>query len=93
VGTAVAVAESAKEVGLPFFLVQCDRGALRNALEKAVQISQIRRRNIKFIEEMERQIIEQAMELVGGSKGELARVLGLSRTTLWKKLKKFGKTS
>ncbi|MBF7082712.1 sigma 54-interacting transcriptional regulator [Desulfallas sp. Bu1-1] len=45
------------------------------------------------MEEMERQIIEQAMELVGGGKGELARVLGLSRTTLWKKLKKFGKTS
>lgn len=45
------------------------------------------------MEEMERQIIEQAIEMVGGGKGELARVLGLSRTTLWKKLKKFGKAN
>ncbi|WP_157833549.1 sigma 54-interacting transcriptional regulator [Desulfotruncus alcoholivorax] len=40
------------------------------------------------MEDMERQIIEQAAEVVGGGKGELAKVLGLSRTTLWKKLKK-----
>ncbi|MGQ9558288.1 MAG: helix-turn-helix domain-containing protein [Desulfurispora sp.] len=41
------------------------------------------------MEEMERQIIEQAMGIVRGGKGELARLLGLSRTTLWKKLKKY----
>ena len=40
------------------------------------------------MEEMERQIIEQASEMIEGSKGEVADALGLSRTTLWKKLKK-----
>ncbi len=40
------------------------------------------------MEEMERQIIEQASEMIEGSKGEVAEALGLSRTTLWKKLKK-----
>ncbi|WP_092468015.1 sigma 54-interacting transcriptional regulator [Desulfotruncus arcticus] len=44
------------------------------------------------MEDMERQIIEQAAEVVEGGKGELAKVLGLSRTTLWKKLKKVDMT-
>lgn len=39
------------------------------------------------MEEMERQIIEQAAELVEGGRGQLAKILGLSRTTLWKKFK------
>lgn len=36
---------------------------------------------------MERQILAQASRLIRGGKGEMARVLGISRTTLWKKLK------
>ncbi|SFR04551.1 sigma 54-interacting transcriptional regulator [Desulfoscipio geothermicus] len=45
------------------------------------------------MEDMEREIIRQAVDLVGGSKGKLARVLGLSRTTLWKKLKEIEENS
>lgn len=37
--------------------------------------------------DMEKQILVQASKLFQGSKGEMARVLGISRTTLWKKLK------
>lgn len=36
---------------------------------------------------MERQILEQAIDRVGGNRTYLARVLGISRTTLWNKLK------
>jgi len=36
---------------------------------------------------MERQILEQAIHRVGGNRTSLARVLGISRTTLWNKLK------
>lgn len=36
---------------------------------------------------MERQILIQTSRLIRGGKSEMARVLGISRTTLWKKLK------
>lgn len=39
------------------------------------------------MEYLEEQIIEQMDKLVGGNKSELARRLGISRSTLWKKLK------
>jgi transcriptional regulator with PAS, ATPase and Fis domain len=39
------------------------------------------------IPEMEKQILTQASKLIRGNRGEMARVLGISRTTLWKKLK------
>ncbi len=37
--------------------------------------------------DMERQILAQVSGMITGGKGEMARVLGVSRTTLWKKLK------
>lgn len=58
-------------------------------LGAAVSDQQVLVLQLGSMEEMERQIIEQAMGLVRGGKGELARLLGLSRTTLWKKLKKY----
>ncbi len=70
----------------------------RNLLHKLKQKHQagelLRDRQVLLLklgsmEEMERQIIEQAVKIVGGGKAELARVLGVSRTTLWKKLKKY----
>lgn len=36
---------------------------------------------------MEKQIITQAFKLIRGSRSEMAKILGISRTTLWKKLK------
>ena len=39
------------------------------------------------IPEMEKQILTQASRLIHGNRGEMARILGISRTTLWKKLK------
>ncbi|WP_027364237.1 sigma-54-dependent Fis family transcriptional regulator [Desulfotruncus alcoholivorax] len=40
--------------------------------------------------DMEKQILAQAIKLFQGSKGEMARALGISRSTLWKRLKEFG---
>ncbi|MDK2888833.1 MAG: hypothetical protein PWP72_1711 [Thermoanaerobacter sp.] len=36
---------------------------------------------------MEKQIISQAIKLIRGNRSEMAKILGISRTTLWKKLK------
>jgi len=41
-------------------------------------------------DQIENQIIEQLATLFPNSKGDLARVLGISRTTLWRKLKATG---
>lgn len=46
--------------------------------------------DLASMEAMEKQIVEQAMEHVGGNRAALARVLGISRTTLWHKLKQVG---
>lgn len=39
------------------------------------------------MEDMERQILAQVSGMITGGKGEMAKILGVSRTTLWKKLK------
>ncbi len=42
------------------------------------------------IAEVERELIIKALEETGGNKNEVARLLGISRTTLWRKMKKYG---
>ena len=42
------------------------------------------------LEEVERRYIQRVMEAVGGSKSEAARVLGLDRSTLYRKLDRYG---
>ncbi|HRG99079.1 MAG TPA: sigma-54 dependent transcriptional regulator [Polyangiaceae bacterium] len=42
------------------------------------------------LEEVERRYIRRVMEAVGGSKSEAARVLGLDRSTLYRKLDRYG---
>ena len=42
------------------------------------------------LEGPEREIIERALEAFGGSRQETARALDINRTTLWKKMKKYG---
>jgi two-component system response regulator HydG len=42
------------------------------------------------LEEMERQYILRVLECVGGSRTEAARILGLDRTTLWRRLERYG---
>ena len=41
-------------------------------------------------EEMERQRIVQALRQTGGRKGQAAELLGIDRSTLWRKMKTFG---
>lgn len=42
------------------------------------------------LEEMERQYVLRVLEFVGGSRTEAARILGLDRTTLWRRLERYG---
>jgi DNA-binding NtrC family response regulator len=44
------------------------------------------------LEEMERQAIMQALLQVGGDKSEAARRLGIGKSTLYRKLKRYGFT-
>jgi len=43
----------------------------------------------KSINDHERAAITEALEKAGGNRGEAARLLGMDRTTLWRKMKKF----
>ena len=45
----------------------------------------------KALEDIEREAILATLEKAGGNKSEAARVLGITRTTLLKKLKKYGR--
>jgi len=42
------------------------------------------------LEAMEKQYILRVLECVGGSRTETARILGLDRTTLWRRLERYG---
>ena len=44
--------------------------------------------SMEMIEERER--IKRVLEEVGGNKSLAAKILGMHRTTLWRKLKEFG---
>lgn len=44
----------------------------------------------KFMEQIEKSFIEQALEKTGGVKNQAAKLLGLNRTTLIEKMKKLG---
>ena len=46
--------------------------------------------NIPTIEEMERSLIESALERLEGNQTEAAKKLGISRSTLWRKMKEYG---
>ncbi len=45
---------------------------------------------LRSLEDMEARHIRQVLGQVGGNRGQAARVLGMTRTTLWRKLKKYG---
>jgi DNA-binding NtrC family response regulator len=47
-------------------------------------------RDLASMEEMEEAHIRRVLAGVAGNKGEAAKVLGMTRTTLWRKLKKYG---
>jgi len=43
-----------------------------------------------MLQEVERAYIKQVLDKVGGSKTLAAQILGVSRTTLWEKAKRYG---
>ncbi|MCD6087039.1 MAG: Fis family transcriptional regulator, partial [Candidatus Hydrothermae bacterium] len=45
---------------------------------------------ISSIAEMEEKLIRKALAETGGNKNKAARLLGIPRTTLWRKIKKYG---
>ncbi|MCL6638502.1 MAG: sigma 54-interacting transcriptional regulator [Firmicutes bacterium] len=69
---------------------------LLTKLQRTAGVGSLRNNNTQFVIElgnmtdMEKQILSQASRLIRGNRNEMARVLGISRTTLWKKLKELG---
>jgi transcriptional regulator with PAS, ATPase and Fis domain len=60
---------------------EADEGIILNSNDKiGIQLG--------TLEEMEEQMISAAADIYGTSKSDLAKLLGISRTTLWKKLNK-----
>jgi len=46
--------------------------------------------NVPSISQMEEQLIRTAMERLDGNQTEVARKLGISRSTLWRKMREYG---
>ena len=58
--------------------------------QQPVHVQQASRTNRKLTKGNERQELIQALQAAGGNKSEAARRMGVSRVTLWKRIKKFG---
>ena len=58
--------------------------------QQPVHVQQASRTNRKLTKGNERQELLQALQAAGGNKSEAARRMGVSRVTLWKRIKKFG---
>jgi len=65
----------------------------KKVVEASVAGEKERRTEIRPLKEMERQLIIQAYQEAGGDLGEAAEKLGISRTTLWRKLKAYSVSS
>ena len=60
---------------------------------RALQYETKTRDHLLPLAELERQYIEDVLSIVGGNKKKAAEVLGIDRTTLWRKLKNQNETS
>ena len=58
--------------------------------QQPVHVQQASRTNRKLTKGNERQELIQALQATGGNKSEAARRMGVSRDTLWTRIKKFG---
>ena len=54
---------------------------------KLFQIETLEPDRVKPLEEMDREYAGYVVEMLGGNKTEAARLLGISRTSLWRMLK------
>jgi two-component system, NtrC family, response regulator AtoC len=61
---------------------------VRNA--RALDTASDEMSDLPRMEEVERRYIERVITLVGGNKSSAARILGYDRTTLYRKLERYG---
>ncbi|MEJ2183414.1 MAG: sigma-54 dependent transcriptional regulator [Nitrospirota bacterium] len=54
---------------------------------KMFQIETLEPENVKPLDEVSREYVRTVVEMLGGNKAEAARLLGISRTSLWRMLK------
>ncbi|MBG9564612.1 sigma-54 interaction domain-containing protein [Brevibacillus agri] len=69
-------------------LCKSDRLGLEDTLFLAKKLAQ--RNAFRQQEQDEAEVIRKVLEMTKGNKGEAAKLLGMDRTTLWRKMKKYG---
>ncbi|MCL6593108.1 MAG: helix-turn-helix domain-containing protein, partial [Alicyclobacillus sp.] len=68
--------------------VEVPGGYGRDAVASSAQLQA--GRGSVTLDDLERQAVEEALRTVPGDLAEVARRLGISRTTLWRKMKRWG---
>jgi len=81
-GAALALGAEVDEGDLPEELVRPATGAAHQSEERAP-------RALRTLNEMEHDHILQVLDACGGSQAEAARILGVARNTLWRKLRAY----
>ncbi len=61
-----------------------------SVLQQTEPTSQESTQEVRTLEEVERQYIHQLLQQSEGNYSEVAEKLGIGRTTLWRKMKKYG---
>ncbi len=64
--------------------------AVRYGERPRLGLPHLRDDGLPTLQDMERQLIERALEKLKGNQTEVAKALGISRSTLWRKLKEYG---
>ena len=64
--------------------------AVRNAQPQRLALPNYSAESIPSISDMEEQLIRTALDRLDGNQTEVARKLGISRSTLWRKMKEYG---
>ncbi len=79
----------AKSTGVAATHDQSLRDYVRELLQ-AAQLGEVRDPHLRLLESVERELFSQAIQLVKGNQAKAARLLGVSRLTMQKKLLRFG---
>jgi two-component system response regulator AtoC len=77
----------------PGCTIEEDHLVIRPAAEPQAAAWDARNPPIESLEAMEKRLISRALQETNGQKARTAKILGINRTTLWQKIKRYGLTA